>query len=106
MEPTTSPVHHQLSVGAPSASSSCTTCAVRHSKLTGASATRGAATSSDSTASSPARSNSSTPARVEVAFICSASARVTRFQVKTPVSWALRTLSLSPMLLNPTSGGV
>ena len=50
----------------------------------------------DSAAASPARSNSSTPACVEVAFICSASARVTRFQVKTPVSRALRTLSLSP----------
>ena len=41
-----------------------------------------------------------------MAFIASASGRVTRFQTNSPVSWQLRRLSLGLVLLKPMIGGV
>ncbi len=79
----------------------------RHSKATGLSATRGGRTSAEASGVRPARANSSTsgPTDAEVSFIGSARARVARFQTNSPVDSALVTLSLWPVLENPTMGG-
>ena len=104
--PTTSPTVNHEPLASPVAVCSSMIWVTRHSKVTGAAATRGALTSSEATASSPAASNSSTSSVVEVAFICSASERVARFQVNSRVASALATVPFQPLLENPTSGGV
>ena len=80
----------------------------RHSKATGLSPTRGALTRSEATGVRPASWNSSTSGgtAAQVAFIASASGRVTRFHTNSPVARALRRLSFSDVLEKPISGGV
>ena len=80
-------------------------CDSLHSNATGLAATRGAATSRDGAASSPAAANSSTSCPVELAFIAAASGRVTRFQTNSPVACALATLCFHPIDEKPISGG-
>ena len=70
--------------------------------------TRGTAITLDGAGVSPARSNSLTSGgtAAQLAFIASASGRVTKFQTNSRVARALCKLSLAPMLQKPMIGGV
>ena len=78
-----------------------------HSKLTGLSSTRGAATSRPGAGVRPATSNSSTSggAGAQLRFISRESALVARFQQNSPVACTLATESFQPIEVKPTSGG-
>ena len=104
---TTSPSTSQLFTAAPSAPCSWISWLSRHSKFTGLSSTRGAATSRPGARVRPATSNSSISggAGAHVRFICCASAFVARLQQNSPVVATLATLSFQPIEENPMIGG-
>ena len=105
--PTTSPKVTHACAGAPSAPVSRSCWVHTHSKLTRLSATRGTDTFRDGPFVSPASSNSSTPGGTvaEVAFMRSASSRVTRFHVNSPVCATLLQVSFGAVEENPMIGG-
>ncbi|MNT48374.1 hypothetical protein D3C72_1851530 [compost metagenome] len=80
---------------------------LRHSKVTGLSATRGGATKVEGRGVRPVSANSLTSGgtAAQLWFITSAKSRVARFHTNSPVSCTLRTVSLKPMLAKPTMGG-
>src|SRR5690606_15963483 len=94
--PTTSPITMKVCISLPAASFGWKAMLTLHSSAAGAAATRGAFTIIDGAISMPAWSNSLTlsGASIDDAFIFSARSRLARLATNSPVSTALRALSL------------